>query len=220
MVFNWDTSVNRNDNSTAFHKINCVSFIDEKCWPPNSRSQTLQEQRAPENTSPETALFFIYFFQRTSYSLHVRKHIRRWSHCLEKYEKLHIKKSRRTSDYVHLFFPPPTPQFLSKLTNFFHCFCKFIKQLHKHCLFIPSTMVKWVYSGLRKTTSTDVFHHCYRTRNVTRKEGSMAERISPPWSPRLPQWRREYIDSSLTMSAPWRTRLLAPELQGNLSALY
>lgn len=34
-------------------------------------------------------------------------------------------------------------------------------------------MVEWVFSGLRETTSADVFHHFYSTRNVTRKEGSV-----------------------------------------------
>lgn len=138
-------------------------------------------------------------------------------------EKVHIKKSEGLliiSTYTHFSFLFLFPQFLSKITKiFFQCFWKFIKQLHKHCLFIQihsSTMVKWVFSGLRETTSTDVFHHCYSTRNVIRKEGSVATEfllLGHPGCVTTQGIYREFPDNT------WRTTWLAPELQRNSSAL-
>lgn len=126
--------------------------------------------------APKTPLQGLRFFSEEQLFTQLTKHVKSLSRKIP-WEGTHQKV------WLYPLMPTSHSSFSSvfKADNknifFFCCFWKFIKQLHKHCLFVQlhsSTMVKRVSSGLRETTSTDGFHHRYSTRNVTRKEGSVA----------------------------------------------
>lgn len=106
----WDISVNRNDNSTAFCKINCISFIDKKCWPPNSNVKPYKNRELQKTPLQGLHCFYYFYFFR-GIAVHSC-----WKACEEvkslsrkiSWEVTH-QKVRRTSDYIHFsFFPPPT----------------------------------------------------------------------------------------------------------------
>lgn len=127
-------------------------------------------------STPENSFWRLRLFFGGIAITHPRKSVSSLS--IKYHEKVHIEQSEELSvvSNSHSFYFSPFVKLYGYLF-IFHSICEFIKELHKCCLLIwihSSATVKWLFSGLGKTISADVFHHCCSTSNANKRECSMS----------------------------------------------